>query len=194
MAPIIDNLPFEHVVLWDNSEQEDFKVWGRYRAAAEARGDVVAWIDDDVVFKDWDALLAAYEPGTFLSNNAHGPNHGGYNDLALQAAGALCDGPLIVETWQHWFDVYPFYGNLFARKLDHEVYEITGGVITTFRDALLLEADFIFGVLCPRWTQVDLPYERLYADDNTRLCRQPWQEDLKLHMTQLARAIRDDLR
>jgi hypothetical protein len=190
MQPIIDTLPYGEVIVWDNSKYEDFRVWGRYRATADIKNEICYWQDDDVIFTEHKALLEAYEPGVFVSNNAHGPNHGGYDDLALQAAGALCDGPLVAETWRRWFEVFDPVG-FHARVRDEDVYEMTGGIIQTFNHAMMLEADFIFGVLCPSWKQIDLPYTRLYADDNTRLCRQPWQEDLKLYMTNLAREIRD---
>jgi hypothetical protein len=183
MQPIIDTLPYGEVLVWDNSVEFDRKVFGRYSCARRASNPIVFWQDDDVIFTHHDELLAAYEPGTFVANNAHGPNTGGYDDLALQAAGALCPVELIVETWAKWFARYPiidgFMEGLKSGRAGHPL------------DGLYYEADFIFGVLCARWKQIDLPYTRLYADDNTRLCRQPFQEALKFEMTERARAVRD---
>ena len=193
MDPILETLPFAKVLIWDNSTREyDLKVYGRYEMAQHAETEWIAWVDDDVVFTEWDALLEASECDTFVSNNAHGPNHGGYNDLALQAAGAIIPKSMIQSTWDRWWRRYPVstllpqHQNTMRATLPSA---IRGQV--TFRDGVLYEADFIFGVLCERWKQVDLPYTRLYADDDSRLCRQPWQETLKLHMTNLAREIRD---
>jgi len=192
MNPIIDSLPYGQVIIWDNSQEiVDLKVYGRYEVAKQASNDVIYWQDDDVIFSEHDALMAAYEPGVFVSNNAHGSNAGGYDDLALQAAGALCPRHLVDYTWARWFERFPY--NLYEKAscLQDDGIEMPVRGIAGFTLGVLYEADFIFGVLCPRWKQIDLPYTRLYADDDSRLCRQPWQEGLKLEMTNIARAIRD---
>lgn len=170
MDEVVDSLPYGQIRTWDNSKYVDMKVFGRYCAAADfARYDTIYFQDDDVLFYEHDKLMSAYEPDMLVANNAHGPNHGGYNDMALLAAGSLVTKRMIDETWRKWFDVHPGPPD----------------------DGVLYEADFIFGILVQKWKQIDLPYQRLYADDDTRLCRQPWQEDLKLKYTNMAREIRD---
>jgi hypothetical protein len=196
MRPILDTLPYGEVLIYDNSKEHvDLKVYGRYEVVKRASNDVIYWQDDDVIFTEHKALLAAYEPGTFVSNNAHGPNTGGYDDLALQAAGALCPKLLVEETWSRWWGGWPIRTKLdfisTARALQDDGVHMPVSGVAGFTYGILYEADFIFGVLCKHWKQIDLPYTRLYADDNSRLCRQPWQEHWKRHMTDLARGIRD---
>lgn len=192
MERIKATLPYGEILVWDNSKEHvDLKVFGRYEVAKRAKNDVIYWQDDDVEFTEHEALMAAYEPDTFVSNNAHGPNPGGYDDLALQAAGALCPTWLIADTWARWWQRYPVARLYeFVKNLHEDGVTLPVGGSAGHLLGVLYEADFIFGVLCKKWKQIDLPYTRLYADDDTRLCRQPWQEDLKLHMTNLAREIR----
>lgn len=169
MQPIIDTLGWcDEILVWDNRVEIDLKVFGRYECVKRASNSVIYWQDDDVIFTEHEKLLAAYDPDYHTANNAHGPNTGGYDDLALSAAGALINRALIQPAWEEWFDHYPSLTN----------------------DGMLYEADFIFGILTP-FKQIDLPYTRLYVDDDTRLCRQPWQEELKLKYTNMAREIRD---
>lgn len=172
MEPIVETLGWcDEVHIWDNSKFVDMKVFGRYCAAFDfTKHETIYFQDDDVLFYEHAKLVSAYEPDVFTANNAHGPNHGGYNDMALSAAGALVTKRLIEQAWNSWWEVYPTSGK---------------------DDGVLYEADFIFGILVPKWKQIDLPYTRLYADDDTRLCRQPWQESLKYKYTNMAREIRD---
>ena len=206
MQRIIDTLPYGEVLIWDNSKEDvDLAVFGRYELTKRASNPVIYWQDDDVIFTEHEKLLEAYGyygPNAYVANNAHGPDPGGYEDLALQAAGALCDLSVVADTWARWFQRYP---NSHQRLRDPEDQiscppsplskklrgDAARGTTAIFGECVLYEADFIFGVLCKRWAQIELPYQRLYAEDDTRLCRQPWQEDLKFYATNLARAIRD---
>ncbi len=167
MQRILDTLTgFGEVIVVDNSQEpQDWKVAGRYEAVRRARFPIVALQDDDVIFTRWAELLAGYEPGVLVANDAHGPNHGGYDDLALVAAGAVCDRDVLLAAADRYLVEWP----------DDDVWRY--------------EADFVVGCLTPHRHLV-LPYERLYGDDDTRLCRQPWQEDLKLRATRRARRIR----
>jgi hypothetical protein len=68
LAPVLDSLPFDDIVVWDNSKRkEDLKVFGRYAAVKEVRHSVIYTQDDDCVV-DVGAVLAAYEPGRVVSN------------------------------------------------------------------------------------------------------------------------------
>lgn len=167
LDPILETLKaYDEIVIHDNSkEARDEKVAGRYRAAARARNDVVYFQDDDVIFTHHAELLAEYEPGVLVANDAHGPNPGGYDDLALCAAGSVVDSTLVLGALHRY------------------------GAVHEIDDGYFYEADFIAGLLVP-FRHVVLPYTRLYADDMTRLCNQPWQEALKLKITERARAIR----
>ena len=68
MQSILDSLPFTDQVVWDNAQREDLGIYGRYAAIAEAKHDVIATQDDDLIVTCWDELLQAYEPGKVLCN------------------------------------------------------------------------------------------------------------------------------
>lgn len=178
MQPILDTLPYDDVVIWDNSKRPvDLKVYGRYAAIQESKHDWIYFQDDDVIFTEHDSLIKLvndsmpyefHHYGFHFANNAHGSNRAGYDDLALSAAGAIIHKRLPDFAFSSYLRYHP---------VDH---------------GFLYEADFIFGVLT-EFREIKLSYTRLYADDDSHghLCRQPWQEDLKFEYTNRARAIKD---
>jgi len=168
LDPILDTLPYGALIVWDNSRRgEDMKVYGRYAAALEAATPVVYFQDDDVVFRDHEALLAAHQPGRLTSVWAHGRAPCGFDDVALVGAGALVDRDIVVRA--------------FACYLEHFSSDAE----------FLYEADFVFGCLAPH-TQVRLPFEiRAAAYNGRRLADQPWQRETKMRVTNRARWVRD---
>jgi hypothetical protein len=68
LSTILESLPFKDVVIWDNSKREDFQVYGRFAAIAEAKNDIIYVQDDDCVVTCIGALLAAYTPGIITLN------------------------------------------------------------------------------------------------------------------------------
>lgn len=166
LQPILDTLPYRHVVVWDNSRRPDFKCAGRYAAIQHAHTDLIYFQDDDIIFRHHQELLDEYEPGLLVANWAHGDTPDGYQDVALVGAGALVNRHL------------PF------RALS--LY------LATFRrdDGFFYEADFIVGTLTPH-KHVRLPFEiRDVAYNGRRLADQPWQRDLKRTITDRARQLR----
>lgn len=171
MERIHDSLIFENVLVWDNSQREDWKTAGRYAATRHAKTIAVYYQDDDVIVpqETQEALLEAYEPGVMVANWGHGETPDGYDDLPLVCGGAIVDQEL---PWQ-----------ALGRYLVHHPLD----------DAFMYEADFVAGVLYPEFKHVHLPFEieMAVAQHPSRLCNQPWQRDLKLEITNRARAIRD---
>lgn len=172
---IIASLIFDHVIVWDNSVRADFKCAGRYAATTLATTPAVYYQDDDVIvpIETQRALIDAHEDGCMVANWGHGENPDGYDDLPLVCGGA------IVDTDMPW------------RALDRYLAEYPQD------DAFYYEADFVAGVLYPRFKHLWLPFtiDLAIAQAPERLCNQPWQRDLKFDITQRARAIRDrDLR
>lgn len=166
LAPILETLPYPHVVVWDNSQRQDFKCAGRYAAIQHAPTDVIYFQDDDVVFRHHAELLAAYEPGLLVANWAHGETPAGYDDVALVGAGALVSRHLPLRALSRY--------------------------LATFRrdDGFFYEADFIVGTLTPH-KHVRLPFEiRDVAYNGKRLADQPWQRNLKREITDRARQLR----
>lgn len=171
MNRILDTLVFDNVVVWDNSASDDHKTAGRYWALFEATSQAVYFQDDDVIVPPatQTALLDAYEPGVMVANWGHGDNPDGYQDLPLVCGGAIVDQDL---PWR-----------ALNRYLEHWPED----------DAFEYESDFVAGVLYPSFRHLRLPFqiELEVAQHETRLCNQPWQRDLKLEITNRARAIRD---
>lgn len=171
MSRIRESLIFDNVIVWDNSLRDDYKTAGRYMAAKMAGTFAVYFQDDDVLVPaaTQAQLLAAYKPGVMVANWAHGADPDGYDDLPLVGCGAICDRELPLEA----LDSY----------LDHQ----------TMDYGFLYEADYVAGVLYERFEHVRLPFEinMAVAQHESRLANQPWQKDLKLRITQQARAIRD---
>lgn len=167
---IRESLIFDQVVVWDNSVQPDWKCAGRFMAAALAPTDLVYWQDDDVIVppETQRALLEAYE-APIVANWGHGENPDGYDDLPLVCGGAIASKQ---AAW-----------DCIRRYAAHHALDVE----------FMYEADFVVGALYPTFKHVDLPFaiNLEVAQHGSRLCNQPWQRDLKLAITERARAIRD---
>jgi hypothetical protein len=105
LSPILESLPFEDVVVWDNSKElVDRKVYGRYLAIPRCKHDFIYVQDDDCIVPAEDLIFKAF--GTVRA-------------LALLAGMILCNIPS-----QHHRDFYgPLglslvgWGAVFHRKL-----------------------------------------------------------------------------
>ena len=153
LEPILETLPYPRVIVWDNSKREwDAKCYGRYLAAEEAETEYVYWQDDDLIFRNHDALLAAWEPDKLVVNMPS-PWYESmeYNTLgqALVGAGSLCPKGY----WRRAFDRYR------AHFTQDEIF--------------LNYCDFVFGRLVP-FTRHDFDYEPFeYADAAGRIYNHP---------------------
>jgi hypothetical protein len=161
LDPILSSLPYDDVIVWDNSKADhDYKIFGRYAAIPEARHAVVYWQDDDVIFRNHAELLKCYQPGIAIANmdDAWVKGAGYDNNLVLFGAGSLCDAHLPQEIFSKYLETHPW------------------------DDDVLLECDFAFGTLV-NWARVDLGYEvRDFADAADRLYLQPGQTQRKWRM------------
>lgn len=70
LSPILETLPFDDVIVWDNLKRNDEKVYGRYEAILEMPGDYVYTQDDDCVLPESSimALAAAAGRGHVVCN------------------------------------------------------------------------------------------------------------------------------
>lgn len=170
LLPTIDPIRaagIDDIVVWNNAEREhDYRIFGRYAALAEIKNPVVFWVDDDVVFTNFDALFDAYQPGALIANMDEAWVKGaGYNDaLVLMGAGSLCDAHLPSMIFSEYLKHFPF------------------------DDDLLVECDFAFGTLAVQSGlayRVDVGYEvREFSDAPDRLYLQPGQTERKRAMIQ----------
>lgn len=166
LTPIIETLPYDEVIVWDNSVRDDWKCAGRYKALLEAKNEVIYFQDDDVIFRHHTRLLEAYEHGRITAIWAHGQTPDGYDDLALVGAGALVSRSLPWRALNRYLDHWPD------------------------DDGFRYEADFIVGALTP-FKHLVLPFEiREVAYNGRRLADEPWQRNLKRTITDRARALR----
>lgn len=161
LHPCLETLPYEDIVVWDNSKSDyDYKIFGRYAAIPEAKHSVVYWQDDDVIFREHAELMRRYQPGVAIVNMdeawVQGAGYG--NHTALFGAGSLCDAHLPHEVFSKYLEQHPW------------------------DDDLLVECDFAFGTLV-NWFRVDLGYDvREFADNPDRLYQQPGQTERKWRM------------
>ena len=174
LARIIDTLPYDEIIVWDNSQRHDLKTAGRYAAMDMAKHDVVYFQDDDTLFTHHAELIAewnALRPFVMVTTNGHGENDGGYGDLPLVCGGALAQRSAVEDAIRAY------------------IYED----LDDWADEDLYYADFAIGVLLRNWWTVDLPFEinLPIAQHPSRLCNQPWAADAKARVTARARAIRD---
>lgn len=170
LDPILATLNRYHdVIIWGPDRPENH-VYGRYLAMNEATTRVVYTQDDDCIFRHHDELLEEYEPGKIVAVYGHGDDPDGYDDMALVHGGALMDRQLPVSAFMDYGRFWPY------------------------DEGFLREADMVNGTISPH-RHVDLPYEiRMeIATAPNRMCNQPWQRDLKLKITNQARAVRDEL-
>lgn len=175
MQRIRESLIFDNVIVWDNSVHADWKCAGRYMAAALSSTDLVYYQDDDVIVPrdtQHELRVRAEHIGRecdIVATYAHGENPDGYDDLPLVGGGAIGSARAAWQAIRRYSEHWP---------LDHE---------------FMYEADFAVGILYRYKWQVHLPFEieMSVAQHESRLCNQPWQRDLKLKITERARAIRD---
>jgi len=171
MQRIRESLIFGNILTWDNSELRDWKCAGRYMAAMMSKTSHVYFQDDDVIVprSTQAALLETMSDVEIVANWGHGDNADGYDDLPLVCGGAIARKDAPLGAMMRYAEIHP---------LDQD---------------FAYEADFAVGVLYHSFEHVHLPFDinLEVAQHRSRLCNQPWQRDLKLKITERARAIRD---
>jgi hypothetical protein len=174
LSPVLDSLPFEDVVVWDNARRErNLGVYGRYAAIAEAKNDVIYAQDDDCVLEDFDALLAEYVSGSITANMPADHAAGGtdYSDSALIGWGSLFARHLPFAAFERYAVKYPIDDDVFHRT-----------------------CDVVFSVLTPH-KRCDIGFEHLphaYADN--KMYRQSGNYQERLEVLRRARRVRDGSR
>jgi len=101
LTPILDTLPYDDIVVYDNSKREDAGIYGRYLATLEAKHDVIYTQDDDLLVTCHTELAAAYKPGV-LTVNYPEPY-----DIPWVARGALFDRWLPALAFARYFAHHP---------------------------------------------------------------------------------------
>ena len=102
LTPIIDSLPFDDIVIYDNSRRTDLGIYARYAAIREARNTVIVTQDDDLIVTCWDQIIAAYQPGV-LTVNYPQPW-----DIPWVARGGIFDSELPGLAFAKYLQAHPF--------------------------------------------------------------------------------------
>ena len=179
LSEILDSLPFDDIIVWDNSGRpQDLGVYGRYAAIAEAKHAHIYTQDDDCLV-DAVAVVAAYEAGRLVANMPAGrwPD---YPDSALVGWGAIFHRDLPTRAFDRFH----------LLDLDEEDWQFVYADDGCFSR----ECDGVFTALTPR-TIIDVGFQHLpWAEDPARaLFKQPGHAAKRARMLDLARRVRGDI-
>ena len=177
LAPILDSLIFDEVIVWDNSVEQNEMTYGRVLAAMRASHQVVYSQDDDIVHtpESQARIVAAYQPGILTgcmwpewSDGARQQGiQDGYEDLVFPGSGSVCD----LDVWTAAVDAY-------LRDWPCD-------------DFFRLWSDTIIGILAPT-VQLDIRFDALpCAEADDRMCNLPDAVALKTEAIRRARMVRD---
>ncbi len=150
IGEILDSLPYEDVVIWDNSKREkDEKCLGRYLGMIFTRNELIYLQDDDILFTAHEQLLEAHQPGR-ITANMPSPwyERTGYDreESVQVGAGSLMERSMPSKAFAQYLSLWPE------------------------DDLFLTYCDDICGILLPS-LRVDLGYTILpHADDPGRIC------------------------
>jgi len=117
LSRIVDSLPFDDLVIWDNSKRANYMVYGRYLAVAEAKHEIIYTQDDDCLVPNAKVLIPAYRDGEILCNVSPEHQHD-YRKLpfSLVGWGALFHRRLL-SCFRRYWSRFPDDG-LFRRECD----------------------------------------------------------------------------
>lgn len=116
LSPVLDALPFEDIVIHDNSKMPtDSMVYGRYLAMQRAKYDIVYTIDDDAITNSI-AVCSQYREGMITANVPH-DRRGFYSDgVTLLGWGSVFDRGL-TAVFEKYLERFPA-DDLFLRECD----------------------------------------------------------------------------
>jgi len=170
---IVESLaPFAEVIVWDNGVQEDFAVYGRYKAIERASSPVVYVQDDDCII-DPAAVCARYEPGTLVANMPVG-RWRDYPDSALVGWGAVFDRHLPDQAFRRWSEhVFSISDETWLAGLDYPWWNRI--------------CDLVFSTITSRHRKIDVGFRHLpWAEGPGRM----FTADPAAHRAEHERALR----
>ena len=180
LAPIIgQDWPDEvqEIVVWDNSVETDYKVYGRYAAIARTAHPVI-YVQDDDCLTPATEIIAAYEPGRLVANMPRS-RWEGYPDSALVGWGAVFDRLLPTIAIGKFADGMGVES--FVEMADE------------MREDIFITCDVLFSAMTPR-TIVDFPFTHLpWAEGPDRMfTSRPTHNHERQWMLDRCRAIRGE--
>lgn len=150
MTEIIDSLKaegFGEILIWDNSKRENLGIYARFAAIEEARFDVIATQDDDLVVTHWPEILAEYESGVTTINYP-----------------------------QEWTNDIPWIscGTVFDKGTERRVFDLYQTEWPLDDDLMFYIADGVFAELALPRKVLAYPYKELpWANDSGRVSTEP---------------------
>ncbi len=117
LGPVLASVAsFGQVIVWDNSQEKDRKVYGRYLATRAARHDHIFVCDDDTVV-DAVRLCNIYAPGQLLCNVSAEKQKFYPRNEGIQLVGWGAIFPKSMVDFSPYLDRYP-PDELFLRECD----------------------------------------------------------------------------
>lgn len=112
LTPIVETMPDGYeLVVWDNSQLPDFRVFGRYIAIRYATRPVIFFQDDDCVLtrEQHQTMLDEYEPGVVTGNMIYDDPvwKARYADSTLLGWGAIFDRELPFRAFKRYGRYHP---------------------------------------------------------------------------------------
>lgn len=111
LSRILEGLAvFNDVVVWNNAEREDWRLFGRYMGMAECERDIVYVQDDDIFLpaRTIRRIVAAYEPGVIVANMSEGWARGrDMLDAVQVGAGAVLDRDIPGKAFAKYDTMFP---------------------------------------------------------------------------------------
>jgi hypothetical protein len=158
-------------IVYDNSQETDYAVAGRYAAVNWADTDLVYVQDDDCVLEAdaARAILEAWKPGAIAANMPAPFRHAFYADHCLVGFGAVFERKLSAYILARAYAACP---DRDTRTLDRT-------------------CDIAFTYLAPERILVDVPYRNLaWSDAPNRMWKQPDHVAERKHTLEWLRAIK----
>lgn len=170
LTPILDTLPYDDIVVYDNSLEPDLKTFGRYTAIRRAKHPIIYSQDDDIILTAHDELLNLYEPGLLIANMpSPWYERTGYDTIrqAFLGAGSLFHRDLLFPAIDRYLADWP------ADLIFHQYVDVITGLLTPHK-------------------RYDLGYTILpNASEPGRLCTTPGGQERKHEMQKRAMTIRE---
>lgn len=129
LQPILDTIPFEDVVIWDNSVEEDFKTYGRWKAVERTIHPVTFFQDDDILFHRHEELLESFELGRITTNMPSPWWENGsfeFQQLAQFGGGSYVQRGLCEPAFNRYLAEWP------EDELFHTLCDLVAGMLTPF--------------------------------------------------------------
>lgn len=100
LEPILDSIPIEDIVIWNNADAEDRKVFGRYAAIDECKHKFIYTQDDDAICPVLQ-ILSAYTGDGLLINSPE-------DERPFLGWGAVFPRDLPFESFRYYLESHPW--------------------------------------------------------------------------------------